>query len=430
MNIQLYSIHGLFKPSPELGINADTGGQVKYVLELAKALGEQGHKVDVFTRLIQDDTLDAEYSRRITTLSENCRIVRIPCGGSEFIEKEHLWLHLSEYTANAIAFIEAEGTYPDVIHGHYADSGYVAKAIAKYFKKPFIFTGHSLGRWKQARFLEDGAIQAELERLYNISYRISIEEEVIGSAARIIASSKNEIYCQYSTYKAFDGAVKKMVVNPPGVSLCDENCDIDKELARFLRDMKKPIILAVARPVKTKNIKTIVEAYGVCPEISKKANLVLLLGQRDDITKFPEESKEIIKNVLCQIDKYDLYGKVAIPKMHTQGEVRSAYSLTRKSHGAFVNLSLAELFGLTTIEAALSGIPVVATNQGGPCEVVTCCQSGILVDPLNTKAVGDALTTLLNNKAMWNGYSANGIKNASRLFKWESHVNKYLECLP
>ncbi len=39
MYIQSFSIHGLIRgASPELGRDADTGGQVKYVLELARAL--------------------------------------------------------------------------------------------------------------------------------------------------------------------------------------------------------------------------------------------------------------------------------------------------------------------------------------------------------------------------------------------------------
>ncbi|MCJ7603563.1 MAG: hypothetical protein MUO63_18945, partial [Desulfobulbaceae bacterium] len=53
--IQLFSIHGLIRgESPELGYDADTGGQVKYVLELARALAVHPDvdQVDLFTRLI------------------------------------------------------------------------------------------------------------------------------------------------------------------------------------------------------------------------------------------------------------------------------------------------------------------------------------------------------------------------------------------
>jgi sucrose-phosphate synthase len=54
MYIQLYSLHGLIRAKNlELGRDADTGGQVKYVLELAQALAEDPkvRKVDLLTRL-------------------------------------------------------------------------------------------------------------------------------------------------------------------------------------------------------------------------------------------------------------------------------------------------------------------------------------------------------------------------------------------
>ena len=53
--IQLFSIHGLIKGEAlQLGHDADTGGQVKYVVELTKALAQHPDvaQVDLVTRLI------------------------------------------------------------------------------------------------------------------------------------------------------------------------------------------------------------------------------------------------------------------------------------------------------------------------------------------------------------------------------------------
>jgi len=52
--ILMISVHGLIRANDmELGINADTGGQTKYVVELTKALAKhpQVAKVDLLTRL-------------------------------------------------------------------------------------------------------------------------------------------------------------------------------------------------------------------------------------------------------------------------------------------------------------------------------------------------------------------------------------------
>ena len=67
--IVLISVHGLIRGEElELGRDADTGGQTKYVVELARALGERAdvEKVVLLTRRIIDDqvVLTAEGARQ------------------------------------------------------------------------------------------------------------------------------------------------------------------------------------------------------------------------------------------------------------------------------------------------------------------------------------------------------------------------------
>ena len=55
--VLMLSVHGLLRAEqPELGVDADTGGQTLYVLELARALGRNPavDRVDLLTRLIED----------------------------------------------------------------------------------------------------------------------------------------------------------------------------------------------------------------------------------------------------------------------------------------------------------------------------------------------------------------------------------------
>ena len=81
--IVLLSVHGLIRGHDlELGRDADTGGQTKYVVELAAALGElpQVARVDLITRRIIDDKVSEDYAKPIEPLSDKSRIVRIDCG--------------------------------------------------------------------------------------------------------------------------------------------------------------------------------------------------------------------------------------------------------------------------------------------------------------------------------------------------------------
>ena len=95
--IQLYNIHGLIRGSDlQLGRDADTGGQTKYVLELARSLSKRDdiRKVEIVTRRIEDKNVSDDYSVREEEVNEKLKIIRIRCGGLKYIRKELLWPHL------------------------------------------------------------------------------------------------------------------------------------------------------------------------------------------------------------------------------------------------------------------------------------------------------------------------------------------------
>ena len=81
--IVMISIHGLIRSRDlELGRDADTGGQTKYVLDLARAVGEHPNvsRVELATRKIIDDEIDDDYARPIEAISNQARIVRFQAG--------------------------------------------------------------------------------------------------------------------------------------------------------------------------------------------------------------------------------------------------------------------------------------------------------------------------------------------------------------
>ena len=81
LRIAMLSIHGLIRGSDlELGRDADTGGQTKYVVELASALGEMPDvkRVDLITRRIDDTSLSDSYAKPLERLSERANLIRIP----------------------------------------------------------------------------------------------------------------------------------------------------------------------------------------------------------------------------------------------------------------------------------------------------------------------------------------------------------------
>lgn len=443
--IQLYSIHGLIRWfNPELGRDADTGGQTKYVIELAKALSanENVETVELITRLINDKNLSEDYSQTIEELDAKCRIVRLKCGGGKYLRKEHLWNHLEEFVDKSIKHIKSSGRLPDIIHSHYADSGFVCTELSKFFGIPFVHTGHSLGRAKLRKLLSEGLNFNEVEKRYKLGNRIKVEEEIINYADAIITSTSQEIQMQYGEYENLS-AVKSFKVIPPGTDIdkfypynnlqFEDDAEkirdtIEAKLKRFFMNIDKPLILTLCRPDKRKNISALIKAYGEDSELQQKANLAIFAGIRQDIMTMEENEREVLTEILLLMDKYNLYGKMAIPKRHdTEHEVPELYRIAARSGGVFVNAALTEPFGLTLIEAASCGLPVVATDDGGPKDIIDNCKNGILVDVSEEQNISKAIKKIISSRELWQKYSDNGIKNVRKHYTWKAHTDKYID---
>ena len=436
--ILLLSIHGLIRgENLELGRDADTGGQTIYVVELARALGQHLDvaRVDLVTRLIADTSVDPDYAEPQETLSPNAQIIRIRCGEDGYKPKEELWDYLDSFSDNLLTFLNDQERKPDVIHSHYADAGYVGKLLVNQLGIPLVHTGHSLGRSKRGRLLASGMKGSEIEQRYNMKRRIEAEEATLGVADFVITSTHQEVEDQYGLYDYYQP--DQMRVLPPGTDLekftpAQEDVSqshIAKQLGRFLKNPDKPIILALSRPDQRKNITTLIEVFGEAHKLRRGANLVIVAGNRDDISELESGAREVLKEILFAVDRYDLYGQVAYPKHHNADDVPDLYCLAAQSKGMFVNPALTEPFGLTLIEASACGLPIVATEDGGPRDIIKNCHNGYLIDPLDKSDIAEVLMHVLTEPDKWDRLSQNGINGVRKHYSWPAHVDRYLDLL-
>jgi sucrose-phosphate synthase len=434
--VMLISVHGLIRGSDlELGRDADTGGQTKYVVELARVLGTHPEvdQVDLVTQRIDDPRVDESYAAPVETLGDRARIVRVRCGPGRYQAKEKLWPYLDGFADNILHHIRSKGRAPDLIHGHYADAGYVAAQLSGVLGTPMVFTGHSLGRVKRQRLLDKGNKPESIERRYKITRRIEAEETALEFASFVVASTRQEIREQYELYDRYEP--ERMLVIPPGVDLdrftpppepWSDRPRIEKELNRFLTDPEKPMILALSRPDPRKNIATLIQAYAENRRLRELANLVLVAGTRTNVRRMDRGPRDVLTDLLFLIDRYDLYGSVAYPKHHEADDVPDLYRLAAQRRGVFVNPALTEPFGLTLLEAAACGLPIVATADGGPQEIVEHCENGTLIDPLDAEAMGEALLHATSDRKQWRRWSENGIRGVREHYSWPVHVDKYI----
>lgn len=503
--IVMISAHGLVRgDNMELGRDSDTGGQVKYVVEFARALAHlpEVFRVDLLTRQICSSEVDSSYGEPTEMLTDGsydgdeevgqsggAYIIRIPCGPKEkYLKKELLWPYIQEFVDGALSHIldiskvlgeqigDGQPVWPYVIHGHYADAGNIASLLSGALNVPMVLTGHSLGRSKLEQLLKQGwQSKEDINATYKIMRRIEAEELSLDSAELVITSTKQEIDQQWGLYAGFSVKLERtlrlrakqgvkcygrymptMAVIAPGMDFSsvlvpdvgDVIEDVESvaytgpdatavipaskpdpplwdEILHFFKNPAKPMILALARPDPKKNIPTLVKAFGESKPLRQLANLTLIMGNRDDIDEMASGNSSVLMTVLKLIDKYNLYGEVAYPKHHKQSEVPDIYRLAAKTKGVFINPALVEPFGLTLIEAAAHGLPMVATSNGGPVDIHQALSNGLLVDPHDSNAIAAALYKLVSDRNMWSECRRNGLKNIHR-YSWPEHCKIYL----
>ena len=62
--------------------------------------------------------------------------------------------------------------------------------------------------------------------------------------------------------------------------------------------------------------------------------------------------------------------------------------------------STTEGFSIATIEAMACGLPVVVTRSGGPEEIVTHAENGLLVDVASAPQIADAIALIAHDTAL------------------------------
>ncbi|MFZ9850085.1 MAG: HAD family hydrolase [Vulcanococcus sp.] len=428
-------LHGLFRGHDlELGRDADTGGQTTYVLELVRALAARPEvdRVDVITRQIHDRRVSTDYAEPMEVLEDNARIVRLPFGPRRYLRKELLWPYLDELADRVVGHITAGERWPDWIHAHYADAGYVGALVSQRLGIPLLFTGHSLGREKQRRLLAGGMAHDQIEQVYAIGSRIEAEERCLAQATLVITSTQQEADQQYARYDQFQP--ERAVVVPPGVDarrfqpvgLPGEDAQVLELLRPFLREPRKPPLLCICRAVRRKNVPALVEAYGRSALLQQRHNLVLVLGCREDPRAMEKQQRDQFQQIFELVDRFNLYGKVAYPKQHRGEQIPAIYRWGARAGGVFVNPALTEPFGLTLLEAAACGLPVVATDDGGPRDILSRCDNGQLVDVTDLDELQQALEAAAADPERWRRWRDNGIEAVSRNFSWDAHVCRYL----
>ena len=488
-SIAIVSPHGYFGQSNVLGM-PDTGGQVVYILDQVRALEremresihEQGLDIEpqivVLTRLIPEangTTCDQRIEPILGT--ENARILRVPFRKYEtgevipqWISRFEVWPYLERYAVDTERELLAElgGMRPDFVIGNYSDGNLVASILAHRLGVTQCNIAHALEKTKYV--LSDLHWQ-EHEAEHHFAVQYTADLMAMNTADFIITSTYQEIagtaetVGQYESYSSFTLPRLYRVVS--GVDCFDPKFNIvspgadarvffpyfdearrpqelreeietmvygspDCAFRGSLTDQDKPLLFAMSRLDRIKNMAGLLEWYAKNDDLRKAANLLIVGGRLRAEESGDRDEREQIERAHRLFDEYSLEGNVRWVEMQTdKTKVGALYRFVADQRGAFVQPALFEAFGLTVVESMSSGLPTFATRYGGPLEIIEDGVSGFHLDITQGAESSQKLLEFFRacekDPDTWDAISKGGIQRVEERYNWDLYASTLLK---
>lgn len=398
----MVSTHGYVAAEPPLGA-ADTGGQVVYVLELSKKLAQLGFEVDIWTRQFEDQP-------PIDVVNERVRVIRVPCGGRNFRDKEYLVGHLPEWAENALRFIKENRLRYQFFNSHYWDAGFATRRLAEALSVPHIHTPHSLGIWKKQLMERDSPEDAaNFEKKYNFTQRITEETLLYSSCEEVIATTPDQLDMIVKDYGA---PTERVHMIPPGY---DDNrffpvSGASRNAIRQRLGFEGRVVLALGRLANNKGYDLLIDAFSVVAPRILDAQLILAVGG----SALNEREQKILDGLHRRVAFHGLAERVKFTGFVADAELADHY----RAADVFVLSSRYEPFGMTAIEAMACGTPTVVTTHGGLFRAVTFGRHALYADTFDKEDLGISIVKILRHPRLSHRLSRMGAHKARSLFTW------------
>lgn len=365
LSIAYVSLHTSPTATPGSG---DAGGMNVLERAQAEALAGCGHRLELLTRRTSAD------APAVQVIAPGVTLRVLDAGPPRPVAKSAQEAYIDAFSAALAAVVKRGEARFDVVHSHHWLSGVAALPVARSWAVPHVQSYHSVAALP-GRALSEGE-PAES------AGRVAGERRVGRDSDLVVAVSEAE---RRTVIERCGADPQRVDVVRPGV---------DADLFRPLGPAEprwrppgsadgRPYVLFAGRLQPLKGPDVAIEALATLPA-SARPLLVVAGEPSDDVPGYSDELRHLVSR--CGLSG-DVIFCGSQERATLAAMLRSAELLLMPSHS--------ETFGLIALEAAASGIPVVATRAGGLVEAVRDGVSGVLLADREPRLWGQAIAALL-----------------------------------
>jgi len=282
---------------------------------------------------------------------------------------------------------------PDIVHLHTAMLWPIAEAIQRQTARPLVYHVHSVDK---AEYEIGQEPHAWLEH--------TPQEAAIASADRLIALCRDERDLLVGYYPEVRERIR-VVGN--GI---DESAAAGHIVARE-RSPEAPTVLYSGRLVERKGIRELLAAIPKVLQAAPATRFVLAGGPP------PLSGPEVAAQWLTP-ELVPHHAQIQFTGWLSPSELATWY----RSADVLVVPSRYEPFGMVILEGMLHGLPIVASDVGGPAEILEHGRTALLFAPLDVDGLAAAVTALVSDAAVRRRIGQAAGRQVRRRWTWPKRV--------
>jgi len=376
-----------------------------FVFELAKRLTDSFNITVLapgYPGAMADETMENVHIHRFRYFFRNLEKLAGSEGILPTLKKNKLFYLVVPFfiLAELLALLNIiKQTKPQVIHAHWIlPQGLVAALTNKLTGVPFVVTTHG------------GDIYGMQGGFASV-----LKSYVLKKAARVTVVSKD---IQKTIKEKYGKDIQTEVV-PMGVDSSLFHPDKNDPKLRERFGITGTFLLYIGRLSEKKGVAFLLKA------------LPILLKKYSDFKLIIVGTGELRRELEKEAASLNLQEKVIFAGALPNKELPSYFA----SADIFIGPSIkveggdTEGFGLTFVEAAMSGCIVVGTNVGGISDIIQDGETGFLIPEKNPTAIAETLVTILQDKQKTIDIQQKARIRMVQKFDWQPISNRYINIL-